>query len=91
MQHPAVSDVAVIGVPDKVRGSVVKACVVVKEQYSSHSRDSLAKQIQSVVKRVLAAHMSPRIVQFLPALPKGPSGKTLRMVLRQRHTQKLQQ
>jgi acetyl-CoA synthetase len=79
LQHPAVSECAVVGVPDEARGEVVEAFVV-----SPNATPELVEELQEWVKRRYAAHAYPRAVHFLDALPKTPSGKIKRGVLRRR-------
>jgi acetyl-CoA synthetase len=81
--HPAVAECAVIGVPDAIRGEVLQACVVTRNPASAGP--DLAGQLQQLVRTKYAAHAYPRAVHFLPALPKTPSGKIQRYVLRQRY------
>jgi len=81
IEHPAVSEAAVIGKPDPERTEIVKAFVVLKAGYTAS--DALAIEIQQLVKHRLAAHAYPREVQFVPELPKTPSGKIQRFLLRQ--------
>jgi acetyl-CoA synthetase len=71
----------VIGKPDPERTEIVKAFVVLKAGYTAS--DALAIEIQQLVKHRLAAHAYPREVQFVPELPKTPSGKIQRFLLRQ--------
>ncbi|MFW2176520.1 MULTISPECIES: AMP-binding protein [unclassified Moraxella] len=80
MEHEAVVETAAIGVPDEIRGHVIKSYVVLKDGYSGS--DELAKEIQSLVHERLSAHAYPRIVEFIDALPKTPSGKVQRFMLR---------
>jgi acetyl-CoA synthetase len=81
VEHPAVAESAVIGAPDELRGEVVEAFVVLADGYEP--TDELAEELQQHVKRTYAAHAYPRTVHFTDALPKTPSGKTQRYVLRQ--------
>ena len=81
IEHPAVSEAAVIGKPDPERTEIVKAFVVLKAGYTAS--DALAIELQQLVKHRLAAHAYPREVQFVPELPKTPSGKIQRFLLRQ--------
>ena len=82
-QHPAVALAAVIGVPDAVRGEVIKACIVLRDHVPS---DDLARDIQAFVKTRLAAHEYPRIVEFLDELPLTATGKVMRRALRETAT-----
>ncbi|GIU93381.1 MAG: acyl-CoA synthetase [Acidimicrobiia bacterium] len=76
-RHPAVLECAVIGVPDDTWGESVKAIVVLKSGMSATEQD-----IIDVVKSQLASYMKPRSVDFVPSLPKGPTGKILKQELR---------
>lgn len=80
IEHVAVSETAVVGVPDERRGELVKAFIVLKSKYTPS--DELAKEIQLHVKGNLSAHEYPRIIEFVDALPKTPSGKIQRFILR---------
>jgi 2-aminobenzoate-CoA ligase len=80
MQHEAVAECGVIGVPDEERGQVVKAFVVVKPGYLAD--DALAGQLQTFVKQTVAPYKYPRIVQFIDALPRTETGKLKRFALR---------
>jgi acetyl-CoA synthetase len=79
-QHEAVAECAVIAVPDDARGEVVEAFVVVREPHVAG--DALAATLQRFVKERYAAYAYPRLVHFTDALPKTPSGKIQRYVLR---------
>lgn len=80
IEHPSVAETAVIGKPDPERTEIVKAFVVLKAGYAPS--DALAEELQHMVKRRLAAHAYPREVQFVSELPKTPSGKIQRFLLR---------
>jgi acetyl-CoA synthetase len=80
--HPAVQESAVIGAPDELRGEVLEAYVVLAE--GTTGGDALAAELQNLVKTQLAAHAYPRKVHFVEVLPKTPSGKLQRYVLRER-------
>ena len=82
MGHPAVAEAAVVGKPDPLRGEIVKAFVVLKPGYVGS--EELAEELSQFVKRGLAAHAYPREIDFLDQLPKTPSGKVQRYVLRGR-------
>ncbi len=82
MTHPAVVECAITGVPDEVRGQVVKATVVLAEGYRDRANDELIKEIQNHVKQVTAPYKYPRIVEFVEALPKTISGKIRRVEIR---------
>ncbi len=80
MEHPLVLEVAVTGVPDPVRGMVVKATIVLVK--GAEGSDELVKEIQNFVKEHTAPYKYPRIVEFVKELPKTISGKIQRANLR---------
>ena len=83
MTHPAVVECAITGVPDEIRGQVVKATVVLAPDYRDRRDDpTLVKEIQNHVKRVTAPYKYPRIVEFVDELPKTISGKIRRVAIR---------
>lgn len=81
-QHPAVAECVVVAAPDEVRGEVIEAHVVLRD--SSAGTPELAAELQQFVKTRYAAHAYPRTVHFQDALPKTPSGKIQRYLLRDR-------
>ncbi|WRS26243.1 AMP-binding protein [Oscillospiraceae bacterium MB08-C2-2] len=80
MEHPAVMECAVTGAPDPVRGTVVKATIVLTKAYQQSS--DLIKELQAYVKKQTAPYKYPRIVEFVEELPKTISGKIRRAALR---------
>ncbi|MBW8785171.1 MAG: AMP-binding protein [Novosphingobium sp.] len=85
--HPAVAESAVIAVPDPVRGEVIEAFVVVCGGFEAGP--ALEREIQQWVKREYAAHAYPRKVHFTPEMPKTPSGKIQRFLLKQRRLEEI--
>jgi long-chain acyl-CoA synthetase len=79
-QHPAVVEAAVIGVPHESHGEEVKAVVALEAGESLSAGELIA-----FCKERLSAYKYPRIVEFRPALPKGPTGKILKRELRDPH------
>jgi len=82
IEHPAVAEVAVVGKPDPDRTEIVKAFVVLRQGYQPSAE--LAAELQQHVRSRLSLHAYPREIAFLPELPKTPSGKVQRFLLRQR-------
>lgn len=85
--HAAVAEAAVISIPDPIRGEVIEAYVVLHAGTTPSA--ALAAEIQQWVKLRYAAHAYPRTVHFADALPKTPSGKVQRFVLRQQRRAEL--
>ena len=88
MTHPAVVECAITGVPDEIRGQVVKATIVLSKDYASSDKEELTKEIQDHVKKVTAPYKYPRIVEFVDELPKTISGKIRRVEIRDKDTNK---
>ncbi|MNY97262.1 Acetyl-coenzyme A synthetase [compost metagenome] len=88
LEHDAVIEAAVIGVPDPDRTEVVKAFVILAAD--AQPSDALAEQLSQFVKRRLSAHAYPRLVEFVSELPKTPSGKIQRFLLRNQEIAKQQ-
>jgi acetyl-CoA synthetase len=78
LKHPDVHEVGAIGVPDKLRGQVVKAFVVTDRK----GDESFIKEIQDLVRSRLSRHEYPRLIEFVTELPKTPAGKVNRKILR---------
>lgn len=79
IEHPAVLESAAVGKPDAARGEVVCAYVVLRE---GRGNDALAEELRELVRRRLGAHAYPREIVFVEQLPKTPSGKIQRFLLR---------
>jgi acyl-coenzyme A synthetase/AMP-(fatty) acid ligase len=80
VEHDAVAEAAVVAAPDDERGTVVRAVVVLRDGFAGS--DDLARELQDHVKAQTAPYKYPRIVDFASDLPKTPSGKIRRAVLR---------
>jgi acetyl-CoA synthetase len=80
--HPAVAEAAAIAAPDEERGAVVRAVVVLRDPVRTPPSPALAHELQEHVKRETAPYKYPRIVDFVPDLPKTASGKIRRAALR---------
>ena len=88
MTHPAVVECAITGVPDEVRGMVVKATVVLAKEWKDKAGDDLIKELQQHVKRETAPYKYPRIIEFVDELPKTISGKIRRVEIRAKDNKK---
>ena len=88
MTHPAVVECAITGVPDDVRGMVVKATVVLSKEYRDKAGEDLIKELQNHVKHVTAPYKYPRIIEFVDELPKTISGKIRRVEIRKNDSNK---
>lgn len=86
-EHPAVHECAITGVPDAIRGQVVKATVVLNPEYTGS--DELVKELQNFVKHVTAPYKYPRVIEFVDALPKTISGKICRSVIKHADARKM--
>ncbi|MFC4546367.1 acyl-CoA synthetase [Paenactinomyces guangxiensis] len=81
VKHPQVKECAVVASPDPVRGSIVKAFIVLKEM--SSASEELIQELQNHVKTVTAPYKYPREIEFVETLPKTTSGKIRRIELRE--------
>jgi acetyl-CoA synthetase len=88
MTHPAVVECAITGVPDDIRGMVVKATVVLGKEWKDKAGDDLIKELQQHVKKVTAPYKYPRIIEFVDELPKTISGKIRRVEIRKKDAEK---
>jgi acetyl-CoA synthetase len=84
MTHPAVVECAVTGVPDAVRGMIVKATIVLAKDWKDKAGDDLVKQLQQHVKHETAPYKYPRVIEFVDELPKTISGKIRRVEIREK-------
>ncbi|VVO00656.1 AMP-binding protein [Pseudomonas fluorescens] len=89
IEHPAVVEAAVVGKPDPERTELVKAFVVLSAQY--RASPELAEELRQHVRKRLAAHSYPREIEFVSELPKTPSGKLQRFILRNQEIAKAQE
>lgn len=81
--HPAVAECAVIAVPDRIRGEVLEVVMVLHAGHPASAE--LSGELQEWVKKRYAAHAYPRRVHYADSLPRTPSGKLQRFVLRQQY------
>ena len=88
MTHPAVVECAITGVPDDIRGMVVKATVVLSKEWKDKAGDDLIKELQNHVKHETAPYKYPRIIEFVDELPKTISGKIRRVEIRNKDSKK---
>ena len=82
MTHPAVVECAITGVPDEIRGQVVKATIILGEKYRPRAGEELIRELQDHVRRITAPYKYPRIIEFVDELPKTISGKIRRKAIR---------
>ena len=85
LEHPAVADVAVIARPNEEAGEVPKAFVVLKAGYEQQNRDELMTWVNGQV----ATYKHVREIEFIEAIPRNPSGKILRRILREQERRKM--
>ncbi|MBP8777745.1 MAG: AMP-binding protein [Bacteroidaceae bacterium] len=85
MTHPGVVECAITGVPDDIRGQVVKATVVLSKEYKDKASEELIKELQNHVKQTTAPYKYPRVIEFVDELPKTISGKIRRVEIREKH------
>ncbi|MDQ0176824.1 acyl-CoA synthetase MbcS [Bacillus chungangensis] len=86
VKHPYVKECAVIASPDEIRGSIVKAYIVLKEGVNEE-QDDLVEMLQNHVKEQTAPYKYPRKIEFIEELPKTASGKIRRVALREKELQ----
>ena len=79
---------AITGVPDEIRGMVVKATVVLHHDWKDKAGDELVKELQNHVKHETAPYKYPRIIEFVDELPKTISGKIRRVEIREQDKNK---
>lgn len=80
LEHPAVAESGVVGIPDYVYGNIVKAFVVLAPGYSPSNE--LVQELKEHVQHVTASYKCPKVIEFVPELPKTISGKIRRIALR---------
>jgi acyl-coenzyme A synthetase/AMP-(fatty) acid ligase len=80
VSHPSVAEAAVVAAPDEERGAVVRAVLVLRDGFTPN--EGLVTELQEHVRRETAPYKYPRIVDFVPELPKTASGKIMRAQLR---------
>ena len=83
MLHPAVLECAVTGVPDEVRGQIIKATIVLRSDFKNKADDKLARKIQEFCKAQTSPYKYPRVIEFVDELPRTVTGKVRRAALRQ--------
>ncbi len=86
LEHDAVIEAAVVGVPDPERTEVVKAFIILAQGFEASPQ--LSAELSEFVKKRLSAHAYPRLVEFVSELPKTPSGKIQRFLLRNQEINK---
>ncbi len=86
ISHPSVLECAITGVPDEMRGQIVKATIVLAKGFEAS--EELKKEIQNHVKHETAPYKYPRMIEFVDELPKTISGKIQRKIIRTEDEQK---
>lgn len=86
LQHPSILECAITAYPDETRGQVVKANIVLVK--GAEGSPELTKELQNLVKHSTAPYKYPRIVEYVDELPKNPSGKIIRKIIRLRDAEK---
>ncbi len=81
-EHPNIIEAAVIGVPHKIRGEIIKAFVILNNTDEIRDKKTYKEDIKQFVKKQLAGHAYPREIEFVDSLPKNPSGKIVRRKLK---------
>ena len=84
-EHPAILECTIIGVKDPIKGENIKAFIILQKEYKEKITE---QEIIDWAKENMAAYKYPRIVEFVPSLPKSGVGKILRRVLRDKENQK---
>ncbi|MBN2068961.1 MAG: AMP-binding protein [Opitutales bacterium] len=85
IKHPSVQECAVTGVPDKKRGQLIKATVILAEGFLPSKK--LELELREFVKSVTSSYKCPRVIEFVKELPKTISGKIRRVALREKDQQ----
>ena len=89
MTHPAVVECAITGVPDEIRGQVVKATIVLGKEWKDKAGEALVKELQNHVKTITAPYKYPRVIEFVDELPKTHSGKVRHKEIREKDAEKV--
>ncbi len=84
MTHPAVVECAITGVPDEIRGQIIKATIVLAKEWKDKAGEALVKELQDHVKHTTAPYKYPRVIEFVDELPKTHSGKIRRVEIREK-------
>jgi acetyl-CoA synthetase len=79
---------AITGVPDEIRGQIVKATIILGKEWKDKAGEQLVKELQEHVKKVTAPYKYPRVIEFVDELPKTISGKIRRVEIRQNDSKK---